>query len=919
MSRTHLTLILIFTCVALRAQAQIAIEQACNGNANCLVSESFDNPSGQVINVFTPSLDKTDPDISFEKEGYQFDGNTAFGGTGSLSYVVPTNLPPGATVSRVLRKTGTGTGAAHGKVKGNSSFNLPYQRIGVRYYGYNSPDFESHGDPGCVNGQQDGDTKGIEFQMTAVGNDQLNIQWNTPSFNGGNQPWAVRLNFFTTTGVFHENMSLGAGADPDVKDCNGHWCRFETYLGTDAANGFTNGQGPWTFEVQMEPLTGSGGGFNATRNASFTIDPGFLPVTFPNMLAVPNLNREAASGCDGHREISLMTVWGWTTNAGQQIPVACEMEGGCGGGGGTWSFNSTQDADPSSCDEGSCGTVTLSATATGSLSTGDITCKVDADANGSFETTITDGVNGTCNQSTGAVSYDVDVSSFNAGSYTFNLQSTNNDGPLTAETGIPFAVDGTPTELSITVDACPATCCATTDANCVSHPDCGVATLEGDLTSSDFAGQDVTWFVACDDLQATEISEQCTFPGNCPGDNCTCEDNTSCNYAGISGPYTANATMRAVRNGQSTPNVTSPVEIKTTAPPTAPGIALMYPGDVEIKMHPAVIWHDDFERSLAEITTQVNDPEGNSVYYTNIDPAQIGVVADAHADSAGTQSLEIDNDDGSPNSGYLFRQLNSAQRSVVSNNLYRRFYIKYEGGKTFHHEGVWAGAYHDNAGAGAPFPWGRAGCCQDVDDNFLEDSSGAACSGDDPISCPFRAKDWFGGFESLDDSSVDGTISLGFYEYYPTMQLNLQGVQWANQMPNNDRVDIPDDTWTCIEVHESVGSVGQSNGVLAAWVNDEEVVRFTQGQPTGFWSGVSWNNDAEAGEPFPGIDLLGGNNNLRPNFIYILNGESGANGYIRVDDLVVASARIGCVSTGAPVEDVAAPTLSGNTHSGGGT
>jgi len=69
--------------------------------------------------------------------------------------------------------------------------------------------------------------------------------------------------------------------------------------------------------------------------------------------------------------------------------------------------------------------------------------------------------------------------------------------------------------------------------------------------------------------------------------------------------------------------------------------------------------------------------------------------------------------------------------------------------------------------------------------------------------------------------------AMMFYSYYPDMQKAPDGNYWGN-MFMTDPPFVPErDRWYCMEVHVKLNTPGQADGEQAAWVDGQEVGRFT--------------------------------------------------------------------------------------------
>ena len=123
-----------------------------------------------------------------------------------------------------------------------------------------------------------------------------------------------------------------------------------------------------------------------------------------------------------------------------------------------------------------------------------------------------------------------------------------------------------------------------------------------------------------------------------------------------------------------------------------------HPGDVGIGTDPAVVWYEDFEAaSVAAVTGRYDQSQG---------AARMTLVAD-HAPGSTGMALAL-RAGGGVDAVDLFKQLPD------HDELYVRWYAKYEAGAPWHHSGVWVGGYNPSA----RFPSPHAGERPNGDDRF---------------------------------------------------------------------------------------------------------------------------------------------------------------------------------------------------------
>ena len=117
-----------------------------------------------------------------------------------------------------------------------------------------------------------------------------------------------------------------------------------------------------------------------------------------------------------------------------------------------------------------------------------------------------------------------------------------------------------------------------------------------------------------------------------------------------------------------------------------PGLSDMYPGDNGIGGDPSVIWFEDFEGgALGTITARYDQSQGQS---------RMALITDAPKGMA--LSLTAG---GSVQAVDLYKQLPD------HDDVYVRWYVKYDANVPWHHSGMWFGGYNP----GMPYPSPMAG------------------------------------------------------------------------------------------------------------------------------------------------------------------------------------------------------------------
>src|SRR6266850_1250886 len=125
----------------------------------------------------------------------------------------------------------------------------------------------------------------------------------------------------------------------------------------------------------------------------------------------------------------------------------------------------------------------------------------------------------------------------------------------------------------------------------------------------------------------------------------------------------------------------------STIPPAPPAgeqrLADRYPCDRGIASDPAVVWAEDFEEGSVSAVT--------SRYQAYKNAGGMALVTDQPSGSCGTASMRFTADGGNAatQATDLYKRLDPGQ-----DELYLRWYAKYQAGAPWHHTGVWFGGYN---------------------------------------------------------------------------------------------------------------------------------------------------------------------------------------------------------------------------------
>jgi hypothetical protein len=215
-------------------------------------------------------------------------------------------LPSGNSVARFVRAASDHQGTF--MVGSNASVSGSISRLAARWYIYHTPTFNFKLEGTCEN------SKIAELSNGAL------IDYTTPNFHTYNYlTWSPSVDC-CTSGPGPDN-----NVDPDTM--RGKWWRFEVVMTNRSGPGFElemygKNITDDSAEIQMIKLTDNGSVSNETP-------PSIMSVILSN-----NHRFSSSGSCLGWIGLSHYMMAGWTSNAGQRIGAASEIEGGGGGGGG---------------------------------------------------------------------------------------------------------------------------------------------------------------------------------------------------------------------------------------------------------------------------------------------------------------------------------------------------------------------------------------------------------------------------------------------------------------------------------------------------------------------------------------------------------------------------------------------------------
>ena len=329
---------------------------------------------------------------------------------------------------------------------------------------------------------------------------------------------------------------------------------------------------------------------------------------------------------------------------------------------------------------------------------------------------------------------------------------------------------------------------------------------------------------------------------------------------------------------QSAPLIMFVVVILTAAaaaqdrPPSdrSAGLAERYPGDRGLGDDPAVLLYEDFDG--VDLRTVVGrwDEASNSA------GAVLALADDVPPLASGSNrhSLQVTAHPGRDTGGHLYRRL---PRGV--DELFLRFYVKFPDPPTYIHHFVHLGGYNP------PTRWPQGG-------------AGDLPRGDQRVTVGIEP------FGHEGTSPPPG--EWNFYAYWHEMKKSADGRFWGNGLSPAVARPVPSNRWQCVEVRMRLNTPGRRDGVLALWLDGEEVADIHEGVRRGPWTGMGFElrPPERAGEPFEGFDFRT-SNDLKLNFVWLLHyvtetsqrrnrvADPARPGVVRFDQVVAATRYVG--------------------------
>lgn len=308
-------------------------------------------------------------------------------------------------------------------------------------------------------------------------------------------------------------------------------------------------------------------------------------------------------------------------------------------------------------------------------------------------------------------------------------------------------------------------------------------------------------------------------------------------------------------------------------PPSGGHLADRYPCDRGIAADPVVVWAENFEAGSVSAVTARYDDYKNS--------AGMALVPDKPPRSCGTASMSFTSG-GSAGSAddatHLYQKLLQPNGSGYD-ELYVRWYVKYQAGAPWHHTGVWIGGYSPPT-------------------NWPNPQAGTRPMGDDRVSFAIEPV-WGSGAPNP---------RFDFYNYWTKMHTcsSCGGAYWGNALVSRSTFTADDNEWACVEVHAKLNTdmASGTGAALEVWKDDVLIQRFPETGATGYWvqdhycpagaDGSQCNYSPTAPGPldvqFRTSAALQLNHFWPQNYI-----TAASAGTVWFDDMVVAKTRVGCL------------------------
>ena len=308
------------------------------------------------------------------------------------------------------------------------------------------------------------------------------------------------------------------------------------------------------------------------------------------------------------------------------------------------------------------------------------------------------------------------------------------------------------------------------------------------------------------------------------------------------------------------------------------GIAADYPSDEGIGEDPRVIFHSDFEQGLTGWSRHSDNPD------------RLDVIDDGALSHAGQRHLRAQ----VTRADLAQDQYVSAQAQIDFSRrvpqAFIRFYARFVGQTATPHHWV-----RFAAGTSSFQTDGLANTKPEGDDGFWLDLDARRDQRFNFYVYWYQMRSG----RCNDGSAIAGCAGDQGTTYY-----------YGNNFTPADQTPFERDAWFCLEVMVKANEVGQSDGALALWKDDELVGEYEPGTPRGRWlrdNFYTWGEYYEDEQAFEGFDFRSSEDVLLKRFtLDAYYQEDTLNDYamelpipeaqiILYDDVVIAEQRIGCM------------------------
>lgn len=301
-------------------------EARCNAlGANCICSEpmntnSYPLQAGGFTEQWNPA-DTTGSDKQCngadEVGAGALISGTSLAGSGVNSGEAITRLPVGHTNTWVFKNTNPDVGTFLGH---HDNVGSPTARRAIRFYRYYSDDWTSHG--GCNSNKVA--QFGTSFPQSPVFTSEAG-PWSWSVGPQGGDGWNQTIDCCSSGGPGN------AGTVPSPSEMRGKWWRIEIVIHNAASGG-----APTTFQAWVKNVTDNGAEQlvmdTSQTNAQWTstMATNLHRTSTMNFMGIDNFRSSNAATCFGFTAHSHFLYAAWSTDAGQRIGAASEIEGGGG-------------------------------------------------------------------------------------------------------------------------------------------------------------------------------------------------------------------------------------------------------------------------------------------------------------------------------------------------------------------------------------------------------------------------------------------------------------------------------------------------------------------------------------------------------------------------------------------------------------